>query len=209
MLLSINPLVYYEDDFLTDAECETVIEYARDKMQKAKVCNDKGTQSEDWRRTGGVCFLPQNTNHVIMGICNKIASKAHIHPIHAEDLQVINYGLGEEYQPHLDAWDVHEYQYMIHGGQRTLTALAYLNDVEEGGSTSFPELGLSIPAKKGRIVFFENTHLGSNVRNQLALHGGDPVIKGEKWACNLWFREKHFQLSKVYDQEENHKLLNI
>ena len=80
------------------------------------------------------------------------------------------------------------------GGQRMITVIAYLNDVEEGGGTSFPKLEVTIPAKKGNVVVFHNalesistTHPKVNPRS---LHAGMPVIKGEKWMTNLWFREK-------------------
>lgn len=209
MLLSVNPLVYYEDNFLSDEECATIIENARDNLQSATVCNDEGTSSDDSRRTGGTCFLPQETNEAIMKLCIRIADKINTHPIYAEHLQVINYGAGEEYQPHYDSWQPHEYQYTVYAGNRTMTALAYLNDVEEGGATVFPMLGVTIPPKKGRIVFFTNTHLGSNVRHELSLHGSEPVTKGEKWACNLWFREKHFQLPHIYNNDDRLKIPQV
>ena len=64
-----------------------------------------------------------------------------------------------------------------------------MNDVEEGGSTGFKNIGKEVEAKKGRMVVFENV----NKKNELykrSLHAGLPIIKGEKWAFNLWLREK-------------------
>ena len=79
------------------------------------------------------------------------------------------------------------------GGQRMITVIAYLNDVEEGGETGFPELGIDIPPKKGDAVVFHNTlpiDAGAHPKiHPRSLHGGMPVLKGEKWMVNLWFRE--------------------
>ena len=76
---------------------------------------------------------------------------------------------------------------------RVLAWMSYLNDVEEGGETGFPELGINVPPKKGDAVVFHNTLPNDAAThpkiNPRSLHGGMPVIKGEKWMVNLWFRE--------------------
>ena len=40
-------------------------------------------------------------------------------------------------------------------------------------------------------------HAGKNIRHELSEHAGMPVIEGEKWGFNLWFREQSRQ--KLYD----------
>ena len=69
------------------------------------------------------------------------------------------------------------------------TALVYLNDVEEGGETKFKNLNIQVKPKKGRIVVFENCYPESNEPHPNSLHSGSSVVKGEKYAFNLWFRE--------------------
>ena len=100
---------------------------------------------------------------------------------------------GAEYKPHYDSFDYDAEEGKKNwepGGQRMLTALAYLNDVEEGGGTGFPNLGVEIEAKKGDVLVFHNTPPDSNKIHPKSLHAGLPVIAGEKWAINLWFRER-------------------
>ena len=78
---------------------------------------------------------------------------------HAESYQVIHYDETEEYQPHFDTFDPSEYEYVDYlenGGQRIITALAYLNDVEQGGETSFPTIDKVVKPKKGKIVVFHD-----------------------------------------------------
>jgi prolyl 4-hydroxylase len=68
-------------------------------------------------------------------------------------LQVIHYSDGEEYSSHFDAWDPateRGIRCMSKGGQRMVTCLLYLNDVEKGGGTSFPRLDMEVRAKKGQ-----------------------------------------------------------
>ena len=70
-----------------------------------------------------------------------------------------------------------------------ITALIYLNDVEDGGATSFPELDIAIKPKKGNVLVFHNTIPETTNIHPKSLHAGMPVSNGEKWAANLWFRE--------------------
>ncbi|WP_052481154.1 prolyl hydroxylase family protein [Gilvimarinus agarilyticus] len=114
----------------------------------------------------------------------------------AESLQMIHYGPAQEYAAHFDAWDPateRGERCMAKGGQRLVTCLLYLNDVGAGGATGFPELGLEVPAKRGRMLVFYNCYPGTNVRQPKSLHGGLPVLRGEKLACNFWFRERAVQ----------------
>ena len=50
----------------------------------------------------------------------------------SESLQLVHYGVGEEYRPH------HDYG-VDRPNNRYITFLMYLNDPEEGGETSFPD----------------------------------------------------------------------
>ena len=114
----------------------------------------------------------------------------------AEQYQLVYYKKGAQYKPHFDSFDYETEDGKNNwepGGQRMITVIAYLNDVEEGGETGFPELGINIPPKKGNAVVFHNTLTNDAAThpkiNPRSLHGGMPVIKGEKWMVNLWFRE--------------------
>ena len=79
--------------------------------------------------------------------------------------------------------------YLENGGQRVITALAYLNNVDKGGETSFPSIGKLVSPEKGKIVVFHLCRQGTYDSNPNAFHGALPVLEGEKWAFNLWFRQ--------------------
>ena len=112
---------------------------------------------------------------------------------HAESFQVLHYANSQEYQPHLDTFDTEEEgfkSYLENGGQRVVTALDYLNDVIKGGETSFPNVDKIVTPETGKIVVFHLCKKGTLEPNVKALHGAMPVIEGEKWAFNLWFRQE-------------------
>jgi prolyl 4-hydroxylase len=72
------------------------------------------------------------------------------------------------------------------GGQRVGTLIIYLRSPAKGGATVFPDAGLEVGPVKGHAVFF------SYDRPEPAtgtLHGGAPVVDGEKWVATKWLRE--------------------
>ena len=98
-----------------------------------------------------------------------------------------------EYKAHFDSFDYKTEEGKKNwepGGQRLLTAIAYLNDVEDGGGTDFPELGFNIDARKGDVLIFHNCEKDTTNIHPKSLHAGMPVTNGEKWIVNLWFRER-------------------
>ena len=65
----------------------------------------------------------------------------------------------------------------------------YLSEPEKGGGTVFPDVHLEVAPKRGNAVFFsyERPHPSTKT-----LHGGAPVLAGEKWIATKWLREREF-----------------
>ena len=95
---------------------------------------------------------------------------------------------GQEYAPHHDFGDDGTPE------QRFLTLLLYIQLPDQGGATSFPKAfdgkGLQVIPARGDAVLFYNMLPDGN-GDDLALHAGMPVQKGEKWVCNLWIWDPH------------------
>jgi prolyl 4-hydroxylase len=109
-------------------------------------------------------------------------------------LQILHYGPTGEYRPHFDYFPPDQPGSAVHtarGGQRVATLVIYLNDVPGGGETIFPEAGLSVAAKQGGAVYFRYMN-GQRQLDPLTLHGGAPVITGEKWIMTKWMRERPY-----------------
>ncbi|MEM9091452.1 MAG: 2OG-Fe(II) oxygenase [Cyanobacteria bacterium P01_F01_bin.53] len=191
-LLNEEPGVYVLEDFLSDTEITSLVEAGNLKLQRALVSTDaSGVVSKG--RTGRNCWIPHDHSPTIRSLAKRISQLVELPLCNAESFQLIHYFQTQKYSAHYDAWEADTERgkrCMARGGQRLVTCLLYLNDVEKGGGTCFPKLDLEVAAKRGRMVIFHNCFAGTNVRHPNSLHGGMPVELGEKWACNLWFREK-------------------
>jgi prolyl 4-hydroxylase len=107
-----------------------------------------------------------------------------------ENIQVVRYTKDGKYDPHYDGTECGEGTEMREclKNQRMATLLIYLNDDFEGGETRFPNLNRSIKPKKGSAVFFWVSDPKTGMLFKETLHGGDPVLAGEKWIATQWIR---------------------
>lgn len=190
-----DPLVTVVDDFVTEAERNHIIKLGQRGLGAARV-STIGENAYSDKRTGSVAWVRHDQTPIIRNLVRRVSDVVGIPVAHAESLQVIHYGVTEEYKAHFDAYDITTEKGRLRtakGGQRLVTALMYLNEVESGGGTGFPKLKLEVEPVPGRMVLFHNIVSKGTNRHKKSLHGGLPVIAGEKWACNLWFREHPYQ----------------
>lgn len=188
-----SPDAYVIDDFVTAAECAAIIDLARERLKQSTVVDNKtgGSVVHDNRTSHGMFFSRAETP-LIAEIEHRISARVGIPFEHGEGLQVLRYEVGQEYKPHNDYFDVNKpgsASHLVHGGQRVSTVLVYLNTPELGGATCFPDVGLEVAARKGRALVFSYDKPDASSKT---LHGGMPVIKGEKWVLTKWFREGRF-----------------
>lgn len=115
-----------------------------------------------------------------------------IDPTYGETIQTQRYLPGQQFQPHADwfpsntpYWEVEKER----GGQRSFTAMAYLNPVEEGGSTDFQRLGLRFEPRAGTLLIWNNAD-EDGVPNPWTVHSGEPVVKGVKYVITKWYRAR-------------------
>ena len=117
-------------------------------------------------------------------------------PLSGESYQVANYGIGGQYKPHLDPSGYFQspetliresLPFFRATGDRLATFMAYLEDVEVGGGTAFPVLGIRSEVEKGTGVFWPNL-IGSGYVDLFTIHGGCPVLVGSKWIMNKWIQ---------------------
>ena len=192
-IISEDPLVYTIDNFLTKEECDYFITNSKDKVIQALVSSNKEGVVSDGR-TGKNHWIKHDESDITKEIGERIAREVGIPLVNAEAFQVIYYDVNQEYKKHFDAWDLDysekSIRNMKYGGQRMITALVYLNIVEEGGGTRFTKLDKEVSPEIGKMLVFHNVYSGKNIKHALSEHAGMPVIKGEKWAFNLWFREE-------------------
>ena len=192
-----DPIIFTVASIVSEPECNHLKNLAFKDMKRSTVSGfDKENQKRnllDERRTSSDCWIEHSHDEITEEVGNRIADLVQLPLVHAESFQVVYYQSTQEYQAHFDTFDpsINEYSYYLkNGGQRIITALVYLNDVDEGGETSFPKINKSVTPEQGKMVVFHDCYKGTNKPHPDSFHGGLPVIKGEKWIFNLWFREK-------------------
>ena len=120
-------------------------------------------------------------------LSEKVSRISQLPTSNMENLQVVKYQPGQEFQIHTDHLDSFN---DLECRGRLATCLVYLESPQAGGETSFPEFNVEIPPTQGSAVFFWNTlerpgmknydpHMFLHVDTRLR-HAGLPVIKGEQ-----------------------------
>ena len=184
-------------DFLSEEECEEIIRYSWQNLKKADVISSDGKGQMHKSRTGSNTWLKHDATPVILDVANRISQMVRMPLENAEDFQVVYYGPGEQYSYHYDSFDESDpdfnKSYIKHGGQRLITVLGYLRDVPKGGETGFNHLGVNIQPRRGSIIVWWNVEQDTTKREIKSQHAGLPVLEGEKYAFNLWFREREFK----------------
>lgn len=189
-LLPVSPAQYHVREipnFLTSEECDLIIKIAKQKgLQNSGLYEGNIDTFNTNVRQSSQAWLYDSEDMFIKELSSRISKLINIPVSHQEALQLVHYGIGDKYEPHYDACKTDCNRMNGKAGHRYLTVLIYLNDVEEGGETRFPMINTSIKPEKGKIVVFKNVSLKTNAIILEAQHGGDPVIKGEKWIANKW-----------------------
>lgn len=180
-------------NLLSDAECSALVEAARPSLARSlTVAVKTGGEVLSHDRTSSGMFFTRGENALVERIEARIARLLNWPVENGEGLQVLRYLPGAEYKPHHDYFDPAEPgtpSILQRGGQRVATLVMYLHAPAQGGATVFPDLGLEVLPQLGHGVFFS---YGQPNASTQTLHGGAPVLAGEKWIATKWLREREF-----------------
>lgn len=178
-----EPLIVILGNVLSAEECDELIRLSKDKMHRSKI---GVTHEVNEIRTSSSMYFQENENDIITKIEKRISSIMSIPIEHGEGIQILKYTPGQEYKAHFDFFTSSS---RATKNNRISTIVMYLNDVEHGGETFFPKLNFAVSPQKGMAVYFEYFYNDHNI-NELTLHGGAPVITGEKWVATQWMRKQ-------------------
>jgi len=193
LLAMKSPRVLVFGGLLSDGECDAIVAAARPRLARSEtVVVETGGSEVNEARTSRGMFFERGENEICKRVEQRIANLLHWPVVNGEGLQVLHYLPGAEYRPHHDYFDPAKSgtaAITARGGQRVGTLIMYLNSPAKGGGTTFPDVGLEVGPVKGNGVFFsyERPHPSTKT-----LHGGAPVIAGEKWVATKWLREREF-----------------
>ena len=193
LLTMRHPRLIVFGGLLTDDECDALVEEARPRLARSETVDNRSGGSEvNAARTSDGMFFRRGESPLITRLEARIARLLRWPVRWGEGLQILHYRPGAEYRPHHDYFDPQHPgtpPVLARGGQRVGTLVTYLNTPQRGGATVFPDVMLEVAAVKGNAVFFSYDRPHPVTRT---LHGGSPVIEGEKWVATKWLREREF-----------------
>lgn len=179
--------MFIADNFLQPHEQQRVIELIDENNARSEVAHANGDYAFRTSSTSGL----SGRDPLIDEISHRVCALLGIDQAFAEPIQGQRYREGEEFKLHTDTftygtedWD----RYCSQSGQRTWTALIYLNDVTEGGETTFDHLGKAFSPTAGRLICWNNRHEDGSI-NEATAHHARAVLRGHKYVITQWFRE--------------------
>uniref|UniRef100_A0A3Q1IFQ1 procollagen-proline 4-dioxygenase n=1 Tax=Anabas testudineus TaxID=64144 RepID=A0A3Q1IFQ1_ANATE len=187
-----RPRIVRYHDIVTEKEMERVKELAKPRLRRATISNPiTGALETAHYRISKSAWLGAFEHPVVDTINQRIEDVTGLDVTTAEDLQVANYGVGGQYEPHFDFGRKDEPDAFeeLGTGNRIATWLLYMSDVQAGGATVFTDVGAAVQPKKGTAVFWYNLH-PSGEGDYRTRHAACPVLVGNKWVSNKWIHER-------------------
>jgi prolyl 4-hydroxylase len=201
-LISKDPWLIVIDDFLSDAECDALVLCGTNAglTQTADV-STRGRQSSYHRSRRASIALCETEDGIISDLYSRIEELVQVPHANTEPIQIVKYNPGQFHKLHHDYDD-----YPGRRSNRVLTVLLYLNTVQQGGGTYFPEVeNTTIGARKGRAVIWSNAYDSSSSlwqKDKRLIHEDLPVVKGLKYVANFWIHPRQFRSGKTWEDEE-------
>jgi len=180
--------LYIVRHFLDENACRALIELIDRKRRPSEIADDMGVANY---RTSETCDLDR-ADPIVAEVDGKIAGLLGL-PLGAGELiQGQRYAPGQEFKPHTDTFEPGGYDFYVHTadmGQRTWTAMVYLNEPEDGGATRFKVIGKTVQPETGKLLAWNNL-LPDGRPNPATMHQGMKVRRGTKYILTKWFRER-------------------
>ncbi|CEM24397.1 unnamed protein product [Vitrella brassicaformis CCMP3155] len=189
-LVHRDPDMWAYPSFLSDCECEHLIRLSAGRFLTSLTSLGKeGAQQQSYEsgrsvnRTSLSARLMSGETRTLSIIEEKVAKIACVPLAYVEQLVVVKYEPGEFFAMHHD------------GDFRPQTVLLYLNDVDEGGQTDFPDLPkpLAIKPQKGMALVWSNINPDGSADYRM-MHQGLPPTSSVKYAVNCFINRDPIRL---------------
>lgn len=190
-----EPCAAVLDGVLDASECEALIALARPRLAPSTIVDPgSGKDTVSMTRTSEGMFFRLEENALVARIDRRVSKLMGLPVENGEGLQVLRYPPGAASMPHYDFLmpaNDHNRASIARSGQRVATMVMYLNDVEEGGETVFPEAGFACSPRRGSALWFEYCNAAGQL-DPRSLHAGATPVSGEKWIVTKWMRQRRF-----------------
>jgi prolyl 4-hydroxylase len=180
--------LFLRRDFLDAATCAHLVALIEAERRPSTVSDYNGDAAF---RTSETCDL-STSDPVVAAVDAALAAFTGLDPLHGEPLQGQRYAVGQEFKAHTDYFEpngVDFDRYCSVAGNRTWTAMVYLNEPEAGGATRFKAVDKTIPPETGKLVCWNN-HRPDGSLNPATIHHGMKVRAGVKYVITKWYRER-------------------
>ena len=201
----IGPWVVTLDDFISDKEADRLIELGAvegyERSGDVGEMNFDGTfdvdVNDDRTSTNAWCAEACYNDTLAQQVTRRIEEITNIPDENSERLQLLKYDVGQFYGTHHDHI---EFDVDRQPGGRMLTVFLYLNDVEAGGGTNFPDLDITVMPKKGRALIWPSVlDEDPNESDERTEHQALKVEKGVKYGANAWIHMRDYRLAEEND----------
>ncbi|KAL6627334.1 hypothetical protein ACP70R_031060 [Stipagrostis hirtigluma subsp. patula] len=199
--LSWRPRVFLYEGFLSDMECDYLVDTAHGKMESPLVAN-AGTRNSFQNTTDASInvYLADSKDTTVSEIEDRISVWSFLPKEYGENMQILKYGVTRS--------DYKSNEPLLGSGvYRLATILMYLSNVKRGGETIFPRselkgtqgeqgtssecAGYAVQPVKGTAILFFNLML-DGVKDEDSKYEVCSVLQGEEWLAI-----KHIHLRKV------------
>uniref|UniRef100_A0A6T6YS23 Fe2OG dioxygenase domain-containing protein n=1 Tax=Amorphochlora amoebiformis TaxID=1561963 RepID=A0A6T6YS23_9EUKA len=197
-----GPWVLEFQDFIKKDEAARLIELNRNSFERStdqgavnefgemqKVRSTSRTSSNSW------CDHNCESDPLVAAIYDRIVQVTGVPKANYEAFQVLQYQNGQFYRTHHDDSGGDS----TPAGPRILTFFLYLSDVEEGGETDFPTIGVRAKPKAGSAILWPSMKdEDPENADPRMYHQAMPVIKGTKYAANAWIHLFNYRVPNLW-----------
>jgi prolyl 4-hydroxylase len=191
-----NPNDFYFEvipNFISNEKCDEIVEYCKkQKFNESLVAKDSEGYTSNKIRTSK-SYQAEKDGDLFRDIQKKVSDKLKIGIEYQENPELLHYNKGNFFTGHYDEsfW----YTYLDkftkkYEGSRIYTTFIYLNDVEEGGETSFNNLGIKVKPTKGTAIFWRNLDNKGTREHPCSYHEALKLLSDNKWALTIWTKSK-------------------
>lgn len=182
--------LWFVEDFLGADDRASLIARIDANRRPSTLLTDETDQAFRTSESGNL----ERWDDRIQSIDRRVCTLLGIAERQGETLQGQRYGPGQYFRAHHDWFHTDQDYWAAQaatGGQRTWTAMIYLNQPDAGGETYFEQAGLLVPPKAGLLIAWNNMD-AAGAPNISAFHKGRAVEAGVKYVVTKWFREEHW-----------------
>jgi prolyl 4-hydroxylase len=183
-----NLELYIRRNFLDAQTCAALVARIEAQRRPSTIADSNGDPTF---RTSETCDLAA-TDPLVADVETLIAAYLGLDATHGEPLQGQRYAVGQEFKPHTDYFEPNaaDFQrFCSAAGNRTWTAMVYLNKPSAGGATRFLAIDKIVQPETGKLLAWNNRTPDGGL-NQATMHHGMKVRGGTKFIITKWYRER-------------------